>query len=65
TVLLVWWTCYVFSDEDLYAMRSHCMLTTPTNAPKVAKAVHVLLVIDVLSAVGDVLLVVANRRQRR
>lgn len=63
--VFVVWTYYLFYEEDLYTYRSHCMLSTPTNAAKFGNALYIILSLDLCSALCDIALVVINRAAKK
>ncbi|KAH7695800.1 CRE-SRA-37 protein [Aphelenchoides avenae] len=64
-IIYCFWIHYVFSEEDLWALRAHCTPTSPSNAKKIATMFFAMLAIDILTALGDVLLLGLNKRAKR
>ncbi|KAH7709804.1 hypothetical protein AAVH_22931 [Aphelenchoides avenae] len=55
----------VLAGEELWSTRSYCMLTTPSNATKVPRAIYLELALDAFSTIGDFALLLVNKRSKK
>ncbi|KAI1713301.1 serpentine type 7TM GPCR receptor class ab chemoreceptor domain-containing protein [Ditylenchus destructor] len=63
--VIILWNIYIVYDDDPIAYKPYCLQTSPMNAAKMSQMLMILLIVDIVTTVGDVSLRIVNRIQRK
>ncbi|KAI1705478.1 serpentine type 7TM GPCR receptor class ab chemoreceptor domain-containing protein [Ditylenchus destructor] len=63
--VIILWNIYIVYDDDPIAYKPYCLQTSPMNAAKMSQMLMILLIVDIVTTVGDISLRIVNRIQRK